>query len=163
MLLGKRHEILAYTLANDLTAISIEACGRTSSMDGTYEGKVWDGSGSLGPHFIPASTIKDPDRLTVGLRIERKGYAIYDQAYCTSRRLRSFREIPGAIVTLYKSFGDFPPPSKRIRLDYDGFLPPGTVIMLGTGLIVKEKHSCIPGDNVTVYCSAIGELTNEIS
>jgi 2-dehydro-3-deoxy-D-arabinonate dehydratase len=161
-LLGARHEIVAYTLANDLTAISIEARGRTTSLDGTYEGKVWDRSGSLGPAFISASRIKNPGLLDIGLRIVRKGRIIYDRTYSTSRQVRPFVEIPNAIVNAYRSFGDFTPPSKRIQLDDDYFLPQGTVIMLGSGIIVSEKYFCLPGDNLTVYCSAIGELENEI-
>jgi fumarylacetoacetate (FAA) hydrolase family protein len=162
ILLGKHHEILAYTLANDLTAISIEARGRTADMDGTYEGKAWDKSGSLGPRFIEVGDLQNVDDLPIGLRIERRTETIYDRTYRTSRRIRRFPTIPDAVVDAFKSYGDRTPPSKRIDLDGDGFLLPGTVIMLGTGLILSEKYACMPGDRLTVYCPAIGELKNEI-
>jgi hypothetical protein len=162
-LLGERHEIIAYTLANDLTAISIETRGRTNEMDGTYEGKVWNRSGSLGPQFISASVIRDPSKLTIGLKIEREGRVIYDRRYSTSRRLRPFNDIPDAIVSCNKCYRESPPPSKRIKLDREGFLISGTVVMLGTGLVVSERHSCERGDFLTVYCSAIGKLRNAVT
>jgi 2-dehydro-3-deoxy-D-arabinonate dehydratase len=163
VLLGQRHEIIAYTLANDLTAISVEARGRTAALDGTYAGKVWDKSGSIGPHFVAASQIPDPDDLVLGLRIERAGKTVYDQTYSASRRIRPFAEIPDLVVTAYLSYGDSPPPSKRLIISQDNFLPPGTVIMLGSGIIVREEYFCRAGDTLTVYCSAIGELENQLA
>jgi hypothetical protein len=87
---------------------------------------------------------------------------IYDQRYNTSRRLRPFSEIPGAIVACYKRFGNRLPLSKQIVINPEGYLPPGTVIMLGTGLIVRHKYFCEPDDRLTIYCSNIGELTNRV-
>jgi hypothetical protein len=162
VLLGERHKALAYTLANDLTAISVEARGRTTETDGTYLGKVWARSGSLGPRFVSAALI-DASNLIIGLRIERAGRAIYDQTYSTSRRLRSFEGIPDRIVDCRRTYGDATPPSKRIATDQNGFLVPGTVVMLGTGLIVSQRYSDQAGDLVTVYCCEIGELTNPLT
>jgi 2-dehydro-3-deoxy-D-arabinonate dehydratase len=163
ILLGPRHQIAAYTLANDLTAISVEAQGRTTALDGTYAGKVWDKSGSLGPRFVDASSIPDPDDLVVGLRIKRDRETIYDQTYHTSRRTRPFAELPELIVSTCLNYGSQPPPSKRLTIGADNFLPSGTVIMLGSGLIVRKECFCRPGDVLTVYCPAIGELENQIA
>lgn len=160
VLLGSRHRILAYTLANDLTAISIEARGRTNQVDSTYEGKVWQRSGSLGPAFLPASALDDAYKLDIGLKIERGGRTVYDQTYSTNRSLRLFQEIPDEIVKCFRHYGDELPPSKRIMLDDDGFLVAGTVVMLGTGLIVSERYALRPGDAITVSCRPIGELRN---
>lgn len=162
VLLGERHEIIAYTLANDLTAITIEARGRTQEIDGTYLGKAWFRSGSLGPQFVAASTIIETSGLLIGLKVVRSGRTIYEQSYSTSKRIRPFNEIPGAIVSYHDELGIHLPPSKRIAVSAEGFLPPGTVIMLGTGLIVQQRHLCEPGDIITVYNSNIGELTNAV-
>jgi 2-keto-4-pentenoate hydratase/2-oxohepta-3-ene-1,7-dioic acid hydratase in catechol pathway len=161
-LLGERHEIIAYTLANDLTAITIEARGRTQDIDGTYLGKAWFRSGSLGPRFVAASTINDTSKLLIGLRVIRGDRTVYQQNYSTSKRLRPFSEIPDAIVSYYTKLGSRLPPSKRIVVGTEGFLLPGTVIMLGTGLIVRQKYYCEDGDTITIYNSSIGELTNTV-
>lgn len=163
VLLGDNHEFIAYTLANDLTAIGIESRGRTESQDNTYFGKVWTGSGSLGPRFVPASSIRNPEQLTIGLSIKRGGKTIFDQQYCTARRSFSFNSIPSAIVFCYRQFQDHIPPSKQICLSPSGELPAGTVIMLGTGLIVRREYYCRPGDVLTVYSSDIGELRNTVT
>ncbi len=160
ILLGRHHEVIAYTLANDLTAITIEARGRTEEIDGTYVGKAWYRSGSLGPRFVPASAISDNSKLLIGLRVTRRGCIIYNQQYNTSRCLRPFKEIPDAIVNYYKQFGNCLPPSKQIIVESEGSLPMGTVIMLGTGLIVPQNYFCEHGDQLSVYCPNIGELTN---
>ena len=161
-MLGDRHGIIAYTLANDLTAVSIEIRGRTEETDGTYLGKVWNKSGSLGPQFVASSAIGDTSNLVIGLSIARQGHVIYDQCYNTSRRLRPFSDLPEAILAYHRRFGDYLPPSKRIVVGPDGFLPRGTVIMLGTGLIVNIKYYCKPGDSLNVYCPSIGQLTNTV-
>lgn len=162
MLIGHNHEVVAYALANDLTAIGIEARGRTEQQDSTYLGKVWAGSGSLGPRFVPASEIKDPEQLTIGMAIVRDGRTIYNQQYSTARRSQPFTTIPDAVVSCYHQFKDGLPLSKRISLSPSGQLPAGTVIMLGTGLIVRPEYYCQPGDVLTVYCPDIGELTNTV-
>lgn len=160
-LLGDKHKIIAYTLANDLTAISIETSGRSPEFDGTYVGKVWNKSGSLGPRFVPSHLI-DHSKLTIGLRITRRGSALYNEEYSTSRSLRPFIEIPDLIVDHYRRYGANLPPSKRIVVGPEGFLPVGTVIMLGSGLIVSQKYYCEAGDDLSVYCKSIGELTNRV-
>jgi 2-dehydro-3-deoxy-D-arabinonate dehydratase len=162
VLLGDNHEIIAYTLANDLTAIGIETRGRTEFEDNTYIGKVWPGSGSVGPRFVPASMIGHPDQLTIGLSITRRGRLIFDQHYGTDRRSCSFDSIPAAIVNCYRQFKEYVPLSKQIYVSSSGFLPAGTVIMLGTGLIVKKQYYCEPGDILTVYCPHIGQLSNTV-
>lgn len=163
ILLGERHRIIAYTLANDLTAITIEARGRTENLDGTHVGKVWHRSGSLGPVFVRATAIEDVSKLVIGLKIIRRGNIIYDQRYEASRCIRPFSEIPDAVVAYSKKFGDSLPPSKKIMISPEGFLPQGTVVMLGTGLIMRRECFCEPEDSLTVYCSHIGELTNTIA
>jgi 2-keto-4-pentenoate hydratase/2-oxohepta-3-ene-1,7-dioic acid hydratase in catechol pathway len=162
VLLGHDHEIIAYTLANDLTAIGIETRGRSEQQDSTYLGKVWKGSGSLGPQFLPTAAIEDPEELTIGLRVMREGKTIYDRQYSTSRREKVFTSIPSAIVDYYRQFDDPVPLSKQICLCPSGRLPAGTVVMLGSGLIVRQEYYCQPGDILTVYCSEIGELTNAV-
>lgn len=160
-LIGDEHKIVAYTLANDLTAISIETSGRSPEFDGTYVGKVWNKSGSVGPRFVPPHLIDD-SKLTIGLRITRRGSVLYNEEYSTSRRLRPFIEIPDLIVDHYRRYGDAIPSSKRIAVGPQGFLPAGTVIMLGSGLIVSQKYYCEAGDDLSVYCKNIGELTNRV-
>lgn len=162
LLLGEKHQVLAVTLANDFTAYAVEVQGRDDDFDGTFFGKVWPSSCALGPGFVPINEIGNLGELTIGLRVERDGEVIYQNNYPTSRRRREFHEIPALAVEYRKSFGDMPPPSKNIPLDGD-YLPTGTVLMLGTGIIVPKRAYSMAGDVATVSCKGIGELNNTIS
>lgn len=160
LILGKEHSIIGVTLANDFTAISVETQGRTSYFDGTYYGKVWEGSCSLGPKIIPINRIKT-ENLTIGMRIERKGVVVYDHTYNTSRRKVSFSDLASMIIRRYKDFTEPIPPSKKIKLHQNLFIE-GTVILTGTGLIVPKRYYSQEGDIITIYCPEIGELTNKV-
>jgi 2-keto-4-pentenoate hydratase/2-oxohepta-3-ene-1,7-dioic acid hydratase in catechol pathway len=162
IMLGERHEIAAYTLANDLTAFSIELAGRTERFDGTYHGKCWTKSAALGPKWYSLKEVHDDGNLTIGLKIERAGVVIYDHSYNTSRRKRLFTEIPEMILAYREEFGNNPPLSKTIAIQ-DGFLLAGTIIMLGTGVVVPERCYSEPGDIATIYCPELNaSLTNEL-
>jgi fumarylacetoacetate (FAA) hydrolase family protein len=163
VLLGERHRVLAVTLANDLTAVSIEMRGRTEESDGTFLGKAWRGSGSLGPRFLSPEEAGDLSDLRIGLGIVRGGRVVYDRSYSMSRSLYPLAVILDMIVACRRGYGDNPPPSKRIAIDDEGFLRPGTVVMLGTGLITEGKYYCEPGDVLSVYSPRIGTLTNVVT
>jgi len=161
LLLGKQHQVKAVTLANDFTAYAVEVQGRDNQFDGTYFGKVWPSSCALGPHFMAVDKAGDLDRLTITITIVRQGKTLYENAYSTDRRRREFHEIPSLAVAYRRSFGDKPPPSKDIPLDGD-YLPAGTVLMLGTGIIVPQRAYSEPGDVISIRCDPIGELVNVV-
>jgi 2-keto-4-pentenoate hydratase/2-oxohepta-3-ene-1,7-dioic acid hydratase in catechol pathway len=161
-LLGPDHEILAYTLANDFTAFTLETEAGMGASDNTYLGKCWPGSCGLGPAFVPATELGPVDDLPVTLRIERGERTIYADTYRTSSRTREFSEVADLIVRRRERFGDAPPRSKRVQLDGSGRLPAGTVILLGTGLIVPPEAYCRAGDRITISCPELGELSHVI-
>jgi len=160
-LLGPGHDIVAYTLANDFTAFTVET-GAGGGSDNTYLGKCWPGSCGLGPGFVPAPELGPVDDLPVTLRIERGGRRIYAETYRTSSRRWEFSEVADLIVRRRKGFGETAPRSKRLRLDESGHLPAGTVILLGTGLIVPPEAYCRAGDRITISCPGLGELSHVV-
>jgi len=162
VLLGPNHQIVAYSLANDFTAHSVELRGRTAEFDGTFFGKRWPGSCAIGPRWFAPDEVGDDSRLDIGLKIVRADQIVYNHTYNTSRRRYPFNEIPAMIVKYASEFAHNPPPSKRILIDNGDLLPPGTVILLGTGIIVKEQYYSQPGDILTVYSPKLGELTNQV-
>lgn len=161
MVLDKNHEIRGYCLANDFTAFELEVMGRAEDFDGTYFGKCWKGSCSLGSEIVLPSKV-DLTNLDIGLRVERKGEIIYGQKFSVKSRRREFSELPGLIVDYSKKFG-VPPPSKRLGLDENGFLHEGTVVLTGAIAIVPPKCYSQQGDVVTVFSPQIGELTNFVN
>src|SRR5919198_1486718 len=125
LVVGPGHEIVAYTLANDFTAFTVETGAGPDGRDKTSLGKSWPGSCGLGPSFVPAAKLGPVDDLPVTLRIERDGRRIYAETYRTSTRLFEFSEVADLIVRRRRHFGEEPPPSKRVHLDESGRLPAG--------------------------------------
>jgi 2-keto-4-pentenoate hydratase/2-oxohepta-3-ene-1,7-dioic acid hydratase in catechol pathway len=161
-LLGPGHEIVAYTLANDFTAFTVETGAGAGGRDRTSLGKSWPGSCGLGPAFVPATELGPVDDLPITLRIERGGRRIFAETYRTSSRRLEFSEVADLIVRRRKSLGEAPPRSKRVRLDESGRLPAGTVILLGTGLIVPPEAYCRAGDRITISCPGLGALSQVV-
>src|ERR671927_192125 len=124
-LLGPEHEIVAYTLANDFTAFTVETGAGAGGRDKTSLGKSWPGSCGLGPTFVPAAKLGPVDDLPITLRIERGGRRIYAETYRTSSRRFEFSEVADLIVWRREGFGEGLPRSKRVHLDESGRLPAG--------------------------------------
>lgn len=163
ILLGDEHQIVGYCLANDLTAISIESRGRTPEIDNTFTGKVWAGSGSIGPGFISPSDFGDALDTKIRLTIDRGGDRIYDGTYAINRCRFPLTELPWLICKLHDSkYFESRVRSKTIAIDPNGLLPSGTVIMVGTGIIVPPRCYCQVGDIVGVSCNKLGNLINRI-
>jgi len=158
--LGANHQIEGYALGNDLTAAKIEFEKSREDFDPTYFGKVWKGSCSLGE---PVPTLDE--NIGIGMKIERDG-SVYTASYNTSRRKRDFSDLPEIILEyreelLQRNNGELAE-SKKIAVE-NGFLPAGTVIMTGTGIITPKKWYAKQGDIVSVYSNELGSLRNRVS
>ena len=161
IVLGEKHRICAYTLANDLSATGIEF-KEIEGYDPTHFGKCWQGSCSLGPRFLEPELVDD-NNLEINLTIERNGRVIYRHGYNTASRCWPFSQLPHMVVDCYlhlKHNGKLRQ-SKQILVDHE-FLPEGTVILTGTGLIVPRRCFAMEGDIATVECPPIGKLINPV-
>jgi 2-keto-4-pentenoate hydratase/2-oxohepta-3-ene-1,7-dioic acid hydratase in catechol pathway len=160
VVLGEQHRIVGYLLANDFTAIDVES-ESIGKQDATYVGKVWAGSCSISSRIVTPAEI-DADNLKIGLRIERNREA-WERTYTTQQRKWPFEALAKKIVEYYeqlKQEGELRQ-SKQIIVE-NGFLPAGTIILTGTGLITPSYWYAQRGDIVSVYCKEIGELRNKV-
>jgi fumarylacetoacetate (FAA) hydrolase family protein len=162
ILLGERHKIVTYGLGNDFTAKGLEFEQAGKNYDPTHYGKCWKGSCSISNIFLELKDIGEIGDLEIGLRIIRSESLVYDHCYSTSQRTRDFEELPELVLERLSSFKEALPESKKITVDSNGFLPQGTVILAGTGLIVPKHLYSEDGDVVVVYSPGLGELTNTI-
>jgi len=129
--------IVAYTIANDVTAWDIE---KESPLFVSYA-KIFTGSCALGPGVVPASLISDPKSLAVRCRIERQNKIIYEGEGNTSNMKRTFDEL-----TRY--------------LTHCNPIPDGTVLCTGTAVGIPNDLVIEEGDKVTISIEGIGELSN---
>jgi 2-dehydro-3-deoxy-D-arabinonate dehydratase len=137
VVLGGEGKVLGYTLANDVSAWDIE---RENPLY-LPQSKVYTGCCALGPVMVTPDEIGDPYALEITCTIDRGGSTIFSETVSTSRL---GRKIPELIAYLLRS----------------NPVPPGSVLLTGTGIIVRQDCALQPGDVVTVNSPVIGELRN---
>jgi 2-dehydro-3-deoxy-D-arabinonate dehydratase len=137
VVLGQGGQILGYTLANDVSAWDIE---RENALY-LPQSKVYNCCCALGPVIVTADELKDPYNLTLTCTIERGGKKIFEGYVSTSRLHRKLETLVEYLLRANN-------------------VPAGSVLLTGTGIIVKEDAALAPGDSVSISVPEIGTLTN---
>jgi 2-dehydro-3-deoxy-D-arabinonate dehydratase len=137
IVLGSRGTIIGYTLANDVSAWDIE---RENPLY-LPQSKVYTACCSLGPVIVCPDELADPYSLTMTCSIQRGADTIFEGSVSTSKINRKFETL---IEYLLRS----------------NPVPSGSVMLTGTGIIVKEDSALQPGDVVTISIPEIGTLSN---
>ena len=140
LVLGPDGTVLGYTLGNDLSSRDIEG------ENPLYlpQAKIFAGACSLGPVVLSTEEIEDPYALTISMRIERAGEAVFE--------------------------GDIDTSSLHVRLDTlvdylrrDNWLPPVSVLLTGTGIVPPDEFTLEIGDVVEIACEPVGSLRNRLA
>jgi 2-dehydro-3-deoxy-D-arabinonate dehydratase len=139
VMLGKGGTILGYTLANDVSAWDIE---RENALY-LPQSKVYNCCCALGPVIVTPDELKDPYNITITCTIQRNGGKIFEGCVSTSKL---HRKIETLVEYLYRSNN----------------VPTGSVMLTGTGIIVKEDAALASGDTVSISAPEIGTLTNTV-
>ena len=137
VVLGQGGQILGYTLANDVSAWDNE---RENALY-LPQSKSYTCCCALGPVIVTADELKDPYSLTLTCTIKRGGNTIFEGNVSTSRLHRKLETL---IEYLLRANN----------------VPAGSVLLTGTGIIVKEDAALAPGDSVSISVPEIGTLTN---
>ncbi len=139
LVLDKTGRILAYTLANDVSAWDIE---RENPLY-LPQSKIFAGCCALGPVLATPTSVPEPLNLALSCRILREGEVLFQGEVNTGRIGRTFAEL----------------------IDYlkrDNPIPDGTVLCTGTGIVVTREHALQPGDIVEIMVPEIGTLRNPV-
>jgi 2-dehydro-3-deoxy-D-arabinonate dehydratase len=137
LVLGSRGAILGYTIANDVSAWDIE---RENPLY-LPQSKMYQNCCALGPVIVTADEIPDPYALDMRCTIKRADTEIFSGGVSTSQLVKRF----------------------DVLIDYllrSNPVPPGSVLLTGTGIIVTEEAALQPGDVVTIDVPGIGTLRN---
>lgn len=137
LVLGAKGRILGYTLANDVSAWDIE---RENPLY-LPQSKTYTACCALGPVMVTVDEIADARALDMTCTIRRGGAEIFSGATPISRLGRTFETL---VEYLLRS----------------NPVPAGSVVLTGTGIIVKEDAALQAGDIVTIRVAEIGELSN---
>jgi 2-dehydro-3-deoxy-D-arabinonate dehydratase len=137
IVLGSNGRILGYTLANDVSAWDIE---RENPLY-LPQSKVYTACCALGPVILTDGQIPDPKNLTMTCTITRGEATIFEGSVSTSRIERRFETLIEYLLRANP-------------------VPAGSVLLTGTGIIVREDAALQPGDVVTIDIPEIGRLSN---
>ena len=137
VVLGKKGQIVGYTLANDVSAWDIE---RENALY-LPQSKVYTACCSLGPVIVTVDEIKDPYNLQMTCEILRGEEVRFSGATSTAKLHRKIEQIVGYLTR-------------------SNPVPAGSVLCTGTGIIVTEEVALAPGDVVRIRVPEIGELSN---
>ena len=137
VVLGAKGKVLGYTIANDVSAWDIE------KENPLYlpQSKVYNACCALGPVIVTADELTDPYSLDMTCTIQRGATTTFSGAISTAKLGRKIEVLTEYLLRANK-------------------VPPGSVLLTGTGIIVTEEAALQPGDVVTITVSGIGELSN---
>ncbi len=137
LVLGVKGRILGYTLANDVSAWDIE---RENPLY-LPQSKTYSACCALGPVIVTADEIADARALHMTCSVTRGAAQIFSGETPIARLGRTFETL---VEYLLRS----------------NPVPAGSVVLTGTGIIVKEDAALAAGDVVTINVPEIGELSN---
>jgi 2-dehydro-3-deoxy-D-arabinonate dehydratase len=108
------------------------------------QAKLYDRSCSIGPCFVSAGSLGDPQKLGVRLVIERGGEQVFRGESNTSKMKRTCADI-----------ADW--------LQRHNPVPDGTTVLTGTSIVPPPTFTLKGGDVVRVELESIGALVNTVT
>ena len=139
LVLGRNGKILGYTIGDDVSSREIEGANPLYLT----QAKVYAGACAIGPAvYAPQHA---PHGFQIVARVtDEDGEVIYEDRTTTAQMTRSFAERGSWLVR-------------------DNPIPPGTVLLTGTGLVPPDDLSLIPGNWVEIHVPEIGTLVNPVA
>ena len=140
VLLGSRGRVLAYTLANDVSAWDIE---RQNPLYLT-QSKIFSGACAFGPVFVTPDELGDLRALRMTCNIQRGAQRLFSGEVGLDKLNRKIETLIEYLLRCNPA-------------------PAGTLLLTGTGIIVTRETALAPGDIVTIAIPQIGELRNPVA
>jgi 2-dehydro-3-deoxy-D-arabinonate dehydratase len=137
LVLGERGAIVGVTIGNDVSSRDIEG------ENPLYlpQAKIYAGACALGPAVVEPDDWEQAFELR--LRILDDGAVAFEGETTTARMTRSFQELSEWLVR-------------------DNPVPPGSVLLTGTGIVPPDEFTLEPGHVVEIAVPGIGTLRNPV-
>lgn len=132
-------EIIGYTIGNDMSSRTIEG------ENPLYlpQAKVFNRCCAIGPCFVTAESIGDPQDLGVSCSIFRDGEEVFSGETSTSEMARTCDELADWIQR-------------------HNYMPNMTTVLTGTAIVPPPDFTLEEGDIVVMTVEGIGTLENEV-
>jgi 2-dehydro-3-deoxy-D-arabinonate dehydratase len=138
LVLGERGRVLGYTIGNDVSSRDIEGANPLYLP----QAKVYAGACAIGPAVLLAGGHDEVFELQLRV-VAADGRTAFSGATSTSRMARSFADLVSWLVR-------------------ENPVPPGSVLLTGTGLVPPDDFTLLPGHTVEIHVPGIGTLSNPV-
>ncbi len=139
LVLGTDGHPIGVTIGNDLTARDIEAKNPLYLA----QAKLFAGACAIGPAILVPEDWEEPFEISCRILAEDPSVEIWSGETWTAKMKRSFDELVSFVVR-------------------ENPVPPGSVLLTGTGLVPPDEVSLAPGHTVEVTIPGIGTLKNPV-
>ena len=139
VVVGERGRILAYTIGNDVSSREIEGANPLYLS----QAKVFAGACAVGPSlYVP---LYEPQAFQIVIRVTAEdGSIAYEDRTTTAEMVRNFNELVSWLVK-------------------ENPVPPGTLLLTGTGLVPGDDFTLLPGQWVEIHVPEVGTLANPVA
>ena len=138
VVLGDDLEIAGYTIGNDVSSRDIEGANPLYLP----QAKVFAAACAIGPAVYVPEDWDAPLSIELTIR-DADGAELFAGATSTAKMKRTFPDLVGWLVR-------------------DNPVPPGSVLLTGTGLVPPDDFTLLPGHVVEIHVPEIGTLTNPV-
>ena len=138
VVLGEDLEIVGYTIGNDVSSRDIEGANPLYLP----QAKVFAGACAVGPAVYVPDDWEAPLSIELTIR-NANGAELFSGRTSTARMKRTFPDLVSWLVR-------------------DNPVPPGSVLLTGTGLVPSDDFTLLPGHMVEIHVPEIGTLTNPV-
>ena len=139
LVLGEHGRPVAVTIGNDVSSRDIEGANPLYIP----QAKIFAGACAIGP----ALAVPDDWDASFPIRLritDASGVELFAGGTSTARMKRSLRELAGWAIR-------------------DNPIPPGSVLLTGTGLVPPDEYTLLPGHIVEIEVEGIGVLVNTVA
>ncbi len=137
IILGRKGNVLGYTIGNDVSAWDIE---RENPLY-LPQAKIYTASCALGPVIVTADEMPDLAALEMTCTIRRRDTVTFEDTVPLTKLGRRVDALIGYLLRANP-------------------VPAGSVFLTGTGIIVPQEAALEPDDGVTIAVPQLGELSN---
>ena len=134
-----KDEIIGYTIGNDVTSRSLEA----ENPLYLTQAKLYDRCCSIGPCFVSAGSLADPQDLRIRCTVTRNGEEAFIGESSSSLMARGCDELAG-------------------WLGRNNLVPNMTAVLTGAAVVPPREFTLQEGDAVAIYVEGIGTLENQV-
>jgi 2-dehydro-3-deoxy-D-arabinonate dehydratase len=139
LVLGEDGEPVAVTIGNDVSSRDIEGANPLYIP----QAKIFAGACAIGPELVVPDDWDAPFPIRMRI-IDANGDERFDGETSTARMKRSPRELADWLMR-------------------DNPVPPGSVLLTGTGLVPPDDYTLEPGHRVVIEIEGIGVLINTVA